>query len=280
MKKARLEGRRDMVIDFHTHLFPDKIAEKTIQSLADRSGLSPFANGMAESLLEEMEEGHVDLSVVLPVVTRPEQFTTITRFACEINERYGKGDYRLLSFGGIHPDSSNYKEELRELKQLGFKGIKLHPDYQGAYFNDMRYKHIVEEASKLDLIISVHAGVDVGFPDPVHCTPKMAQEVIKEVKPTKLVLAHLGGWKLWDEVEELLVHEPVWFDTAVAFGVCSDEQLKRIIVQHGADRILFATDSPWSGQKESIEHLGRLGLSKGEQEQILFGNAVRLLDME
>ena len=59
-----------MIIDFHTHLFPDKIAEKTICSLADRSGLTPFANGMAGQLLEEMEEGHVDLSVVLPVVLR------------------------------------------------------------------------------------------------------------------------------------------------------------------------------------------------------------------
>lgn len=272
-----MEGKRDMVIDFHTHLFPDKIAEKTIHSLAVQSGLTPFANGMAESLLEEMEEGDVALSVVLPVVTRPEQFATITKFACEINKKYGEGTRRFLSFGGIHPASDNYKDELRELKQLGFKGIKLHPDYQGANFNDMRYKHIVEEASKLDLIVSVHAGIDVGYPEPVHCTPNMAQEVIKEVKPTKLVLAHLGGWKLWDEVEELLAGQPVWFDTAVAFGVCSDEQLKRIIVQHGADRILFATDSPWSGQKESIEHLGRLGLTKREQEQILCRNALSLL---
>ena len=176
-------------------------------------------------------------------------------------------------------ESSNYKEELKELKQLGFKGIKLHPDYQGAYFNDMRYKHIVEEASKLDMIVSVHAGVDVGFPEPVHCTPEMAQEVIREVQPTKLVLAHLGGWKLWDEVEELLAGQPVWFDTAVAFGVCSDEQLKRIIDIHGADRILFATDSPWTGQKESIEYLGKLGLSEMEQEKILCRNALSLLEM-
>lgn len=268
-----------MIIDFHTHLFPDKIAEKTIQSLADRSGFSPFANGMAEQLIEEMEEGAVDVSVVLPVVTRPEQFSTITRFACELYERYKEGKHRLLSFGGIHPGSESYKEELRELKRLGFKGIKLHPDYQNAYFNDIRYKRIIEEASSLDMIVSVHAGIDVGFPVTVHCTPKMAQEVIKEVKPTKLVLAHLGGWKLWDEVEELLVGLPVWFDTAVAFGVCSDEQLKRIIDQHGADRILFATDSPWTGQKESIEYLGQLGLSGEEQEKVLYKNAASLLGL-
>lgn len=55
----------------------------------------------------------------------------------------------MISFGGIHPESENYKQELQEIKSLGMKGIKLHPDYQEMYFNDIRYKRLVSYASEL-----------------------------------------------------------------------------------------------------------------------------------
>ena len=123
------EGSK-VVVDFHTHLFPEKIAEKTVAMLADRGGLEPHTNGTALDLIREMNEDGADLSIVLPVVTSPKQFDSIIRFAVKLNETYQTGEKRILSFGGIHPMSEHYKEELKELKQLGFLGIKLHPDYQ------------------------------------------------------------------------------------------------------------------------------------------------------
>lgn len=269
-----------MIIDFHTHVFPNKIAERTIQSLADRSQMTPYANGTAKQLLKEMEEGNVDVSVVLPVVTRPEQFSSILAFASQLNENCHTGAHRLLSFGGVHPKSSRYREELRELKKQGFLGIKLHPDYQDTYIDDMDYMHILEEASKLDLIVSVHAGVDVGLPHPVHCPPDRILKVIQQVRPTKLVLAHLGGWKCWEQVEKLLVGENVYMDTAVVPGVCPKEQFKRVIQNHGYKRILFATDSPWSGQKESVQAIRDLSLPEEEEQAILYKNALDLLGGE
>lgn len=275
-----------MVVDFHTHIFPDKIANQTVAALAQKSSavlseagiLNPYTTGSVASLLEEMKRSDVDLSVALPVVTNPKQFTSIARFAQMINEQYYKDQKGVLSFGGVHPESANYKEELRELKRMGIKGIKLHPDYQGpVYFNDIRYKRIVDEASNQDMIIVVHAGVDVGLPEPVHCPVEMSYEILKEVQPPKMVLAHLGGWLQWDQVEELLVGQDVYMDLAVAFDYCSDEQIARIIENHGAERILFATDSPWTGQKESIERLDKLMLKSNARERILYQNALELL---
>lgn len=268
-----------MVIDFHTHIFPEKIASKTVKALADRSGLTPFTTGDVFDLQREMSESGTDISIALPVVTSPEQFPSITRFATYINENFSAGDKKVISFGGIHPADDDYKEHLRELKSLGFSGIKLHPDYQGAFIEDMRYYHIIEEASKLDMIVSVHAGIDIGMPDPVHCPVDQSLRLIKEVQPTKLVLAHLGGWKMWNEVYEKLCGENVWFDTAVAFGICEDDLFEKIVHSHGADKILFATDSPWSGQSESLAYLDRLSLSPEEKEWILCKSAKKLLNM-
>lgn len=269
------------VIDFHTHIFPDKIAEKTVAHLKAVAHSQAFSDGTASGLLASMEAGDIDCSVVLPVITSVTQFDSITRFADEINQKYSAADreHRLVSFGGIHPDSADYIKQLRILAESGFKGIKFHPDYQLVNFNDIRYKRIVSEATALGLVVVVHAGVDIGYPDPVHCTPQMALDMVRDVQPEKLVLAHYGGWKMWDEVEELLVGENVYFDTSFTQGYIEEEQFLRILKNHGSEKILFATDSPWSGQRESLEWIRSMGIPEGELEAILHENAERVLQI-
>lgn len=263
-----------MVIDFHTHVFPDKIADSTVALLEERAQIKAASDGTLTGLLASMQESGVTKSVVLPVVTSARQYDSILRFAEQVKEQKN-----LISFGGIHPDSSDYKQQLRQLKQQGFCGIKLHPDYQEVFFNDIRYKRIVSYASELDFTIVVHAGVDIGLPHVVHCTPQMSAEVLAEVQPPKLVLAHFGGYDLWDEVADLLAGQKVYLDTSYTLGKIADEQFLRILKQHGSERILFATDSPWMGQKESIAYLKGLPLSEEELKNIFYRNAQKLLTL-
>lgn len=260
-----------MIIDFHTHMFPYKIARGTIEFLSSVCHTKPFTDGTYEGLKASGAEALIDISVVLPIVTNLSQFDSINRFAA-LHQEEG-----ILSFGGIHPDSSNYKEELRLIRDMGLKGIKLHPDYQEVYFNDIRCKRVVDFASELGLVVSVHAGADPKCPEDIHCTPSMAAELIDEVRPEKLVLAHMGGNNQWDEVEKLLVGKHVYFDTGVVLGRIPDDQFIRIVGAHGADKILFATDSPWAGQKEFIKYFSGMALAENEKRQILGENACRLL---
>lgn len=262
------------MIDFHTHIFPDKIAGKTIPFLEGIANVKAYTKGTYDDLLRSAEESGVDISVILPVVTKPSQFRSINEFAASID------DPCLISFGGIHPESDNYKEELREIQHLGLPGIKLHPDYQKVNFNDIRCKRIVSYAMELGLIVSVHAGIDIGYPDPVHCTPQMAAEVLKETEADRLVLAHMGGHGLWDDVERLLVGKNVYFDTGYAFGIIPDDQFVRIVHNHGSEKILFATDSPWGGQKEFIDYMNRMPLTDEEKENIFDKNARKLLTIQ
>lgn len=262
------------MIDFHTHIFPENIAGKTIAFLSELSHVKPVLRADEADLRNSVESSGLEAAVILPVVTKPSQFDSVNRFA----SGFTKGE--LISFGGIHPENENYKECLRTIKEYGLKGIKLHPDYQKTDFNDIKYKRIVDYASELGLIISVHAGVDIGYPDPVRCTPLMSKEVIEEVKPEKLILAHLGGNCMWDEVEELLVGQNVMFDTAYCFGHISEEQFLRIVEHHGADKILFATDSPWASQQEYADYFNKLSLDENEKELIASGNAKKLLNLD
>lgn len=270
-----------MIIDIHTHVFPEAIADKTIAALSQKAGSKAYADGKVSGLIASMDRAGVDCSVIAPVVTATRQFESINKFASEINEKYAddmrNGLPRLISLGGIHPDSEDYKGQLDTLKSMGFKGIKLHPDYQGVFFDDIRYKRIVSYATELDMIILVHAGVDIGMPEPVHCTPKMADEVIRETECSKLILAHYGGFKLWDEVEELLVGRNIYMDMAFVAGYIEEEQFLRIVKNHGSDKILFGSDSPWAGQKETADWLNGLALTKEEKENIFWENAHTLL---
>lgn len=279
-----------MIVDFHTHTYPETIAAKTVKLLENRSETTAATDGTLAGLRASMDRAGVDISVVLPVVTAPKQQERINETAYRVTEDFnGVG---ILSFGGIHPDNDNYKEILNGIKAHGLKGIKLHPDYQGTFFNDIRYKRIISYATELGLIVVVHAGVDIGLPSPVHCTVDMSVEVLEEVRPDKLVLAHMGGWQMWDEVLAKLCGREVYLDTAFSYGnigwtngehrdwqLCNRELYMDIIKAHDTDKILFATDSPWMAQKEAVETLRQLPLAEEEMSKILGDNAVKLLQL-
>ncbi len=272
------------VIDFHTHAFPDKIAEKTIQMLSQKAGIPAHSDGSVQGLCGVLQAAGISLGVVLPVLTRPEQFASVTRFALELNQKaalesVNGGGTRLLSFGGIHPDTADYKGELKELSDSGFLGIKLHPDYQGVFFDDVRYLRIIEYAAQLGLIVITHAGIDIGFPEPVHCTPERALRVLREIKPDKLVLAHCGGFGLWEEVLETLAGESVYLDTAYSMGHIPQELFLKLCRTHGTEKLLFATDCPWGNPARDLETFLSMPLEKEEQDLILYQNAERLLGM-
>lgn len=265
-----------MIIDFHTHIFPDKIAPKSIEALSKVSGVTAATDGTLNGLLASMERSGVDLSVILPVVTKPSQFETVNIFAKSVNEQYAG---KLLSFGGIHPDCEDYKAKLDFIKELGLPGIKLHPDYQGVMIDDVRYMNIIEYANELGMIILVHAGIDIGLPEPVHCPPDKTRKVMNTIKPDKLVLAHMGGWKQWEEVYEYLAGEKVYLDTAFTFDYIETDAFMKIYNKHDKDKILFATDSPWSDAGKDIQALKNLELAPQIIEDILANNAKKLLNL-
>lgn len=267
-----------MIIDFHTHIFPDTIAKKTISKLGSMINQQPYTDATADGLLRSMKEAGVDYSVVLPVVTRPAQFKNVNAFAAEVSKRKG-----IISFGGLHPKTEDYKGELDHIAALGLKGIKLHPDFQDTFIDESCYIDLIAYALEKNLIVSVHAGRDEGLPEVVHCPPErafiMIQEVQKRISTDKLILAHTGGFAMWDAVEEYLVGQNLYMDISFSKNEISKDQMVRIIQNHGVDRILFGSDSPWDGQQETLEYIRSLGITEEEKQYILGENAKRLLEL-
>ena len=151
-----------MIIDFHTHTFPEELAGRAIGKLAASSRAKNYLDGTAGALRASMKEAGVDYSVLLPVVTRTGQQEDINRAAIETNRH--SGETGLISFGGIHPENEDYREILRFLAGNGVKGIKIHPVFQRVPIDDIRYLRIIECADENDMVVITHAGYDIGFP--------------------------------------------------------------------------------------------------------------------
>jgi len=279
-----------MIIDFHTHTFPDKIASSALEKLAAASGTVPFTAGTNAALSASQKDAGIDLSVVLPVATNPVKVSHINEISASLD---GKGG--LCHFGCMHPEVEDIEAEVAHIASLGLKGVKIHPVYQGVRIDDDRFIRILSACGEAGLIVVTHSGLDIGFPGVAMCSPKMVRRAPAASGPVTLVLAHMGGWRNWDEVAENIADTGAYIDTSFSLGtlvpngdgrysaseleMLSGEEFVSIVRALGAERVLFGTDSPWSDQGKSVADVEALPLTDDEKSLIFEKNARRLLKL-
>ena len=211
---------------------------------------------------------------MLNIATNAHQQTKVNDFAISL-----LGDDVLIPFGSVHFESPDALSELDRLHDTGIKGIKLHPDYQGFFADDERMFPIYEKIGSLGMITVFHAGVDIGVPDPVHCTPQMLKKILPRFGGAPVIAAHMGGFLLWREAAELLGGTGIYIDTAFSSGSVPPPWAKESIAAFGADHVLFGSDNPWSATGRELAFVRSLGLPEEETELILGKNAERLLGL-
>lgn len=267
-----------MVIDFHTHAFPDKLAERAVPHLYELGGMPPKNDGKISGLIKSMNEDGVDISVVLNIATKPEQETNVNNFAISLLE-----NERIVPFGSVFPGSNTALSELERLKCAGVKGIKMHPEYQDFYIDEDRAKAIYKKCAELGLIVLLHCGGDVAYRPPYHGTPLLIEKIVSEFCDTTFVVAHMGGYDLWAEFADIVKpHENLYIDTSMTNtqAVLDNRIGHRIFEIHGFDKFLFGSDSPWERHYKSMEKLYSYGFSEQVNKKILGENACRLLGIK
>lgn len=263
-----------MIIDFHTHAFPDKVAEKAIPKLSGIGGIEPCRDGTVSSLLAGMDAWHIDRAVILNIATNPKQQTNVNNFAIEINST----SERLYALGSINPDSDNIASEARRLADAGIRGIKIHPDYMGVTVDDGKFDAVYRECIDNDLFVVTHSGWDFISPDFIHCTPERICRVLEKFPALKLVAAHMGANKQWDDVERLLIGKNLWIETSLApMFELDGSQCARMLKNHDPDKILFGSDCPWYRMDSEAAYVESLELSDALKRKLYYENALALL---
>jgi len=267
-----------MIIDFHTHFYPENIAKHTIKKLSLQAGFKLYGEGTIWSLKEYMTLDNVSISVNAPVATRAEQVISINRKMIDIN----KNEKNIICLGAMHPlfgKIGNIKEEIEFIVKNGIKGIKMHPEYQNFYPDDGGLKVIYEACIKNDIFILFHAGADAAFDfDNARGTPKRFRQLIKSYSDLKIILAHMGGYQMWDLVYRELVGLNVYFDTALCNDI-ENNTLAGLINEHGCDKIIFGTDFPWERVSVLKKKIEKIINSQEKKEKIFYLNAKKLLKL-
>ncbi len=262
-----------MLIDFHTHAFPDKIAPRAIEKLAFASGgLTPYTDGTVGGLRASMAASGVDTAVVLSIATNAHQQASVNDFAAAINQGAD-----IVAFGSVFPDAPDALDELERIKALGLKGVKLHPDYQGFNVDDPKMKPLYQKISSLGLITVFHAGLDYGFCPPYGATPDKLETALGWFE-SPVVAAHWGGVNCGEAVlARLCGRENLYFDTSFGYSMMPRCIALRILERHTPARMLFGTDTPWHTAAMEWRLLDTLGLTDAERDAIASGNAKQLL---
>lgn len=261
-----------MIIDFHTHCFPDKLFGTAIKKLSFAAGIMPEADGSKDGLLKSMEENKVDVSVVLSVATNGKQQKNVNDFAESLKCK------EIIPFGSVYPNAPDALCELERIKSLGMKGVKFHPEYQNFYIDDDKMVKIYKKISSLDLITVFHSGADYGYPPPYHTDVRRIKKALSHFD-SPVVLAHWGGLDMRCEVLKELCGENVYFDVSYGYGNISKYYAQKIIEKHGTDKILFGSDSPWHKPAWERFLLETLELSDEDKEKIYHKNAEKLLNL-
>ncbi len=264
-----------MVIDFHTHAFPDKIALRAITSLAEKGNISAFGTGTISDLISKMDEDGVDFAVVNNIATKPEQETNVNNFAISLLD-----NPRIIPFASVYPGSDTALSELERVKEAGIKGIKMHPEYQSFYIDDEKVMPVYDKCAELGLIVTLHCGGDVGFKPPYHATPERIEKITRLFPDTVFVCAHMGGYDMWAEFERAVTgKDNLYIDTSMTGTVArlNPDTARKIIDKIGINHVLFGSDMPWAREGASINTVKSWGLSVDALEKIFWGNAKRLL---
>ena len=257
------------MIDTHVHVFPDKIAEGAIAKLAVAAKKVPSTNGTFSDTVNKMKIWGVDEFWLMPIATNEKQMTNVNDFAlsCKSDACY--------PFASVYPLSNKAIDELERVYGLGFKGVKLHPEYQQFEVSDKRVYPVYDFIKSHGMMLCFHAGKDCAYPNTYYASPKSIAKVADDFKEIKIIAAHLGGWNVWQEVLEYEAGKDIYFDTAYLKGMISDDEVKKILNHHSKERILLGSDCPWSSPINEREYFEKF-LSPNEIELICDKNATDL----
>ena len=257
-----------MIIDFHTHIYPDRIADKAVYSISQFYNVKSRGDGTPETLLKIGRKAGIDKFVIHSAAQKPEQAGSINEYIasqCKANPKF-------IGFGTLHIDTQNPEGEIRHIIGLGLKGIKLHPDFQRFNIDDSR---MIDIFSILDnrLPVLIHAG-DYRYN---YSHPSRIARIIDNFPKLTVIAAHFGGWSLYDLALEYFEHRFCYLDVSSSIMYLGNRRSEELIHAYGAERMLFGSDYPMWDPGVELERFLSLNISSREKDLILSENALKIL---
>jgi hypothetical protein len=261
-----------LVIDAHTHIFPESSAAGILELTSKKFKVKVYGEGTAADLLSQMDKNSITYAVIHMVAINPRAVKQLNTWLIKLKEP------RFIKFGTLHPSLKDCKDELHRLKDHGIMGIKLQPNVQGFKVDDAQLTYpLYEELAKNEMAVMFHVGGNP-LPTPPHPSePKMILRVARDFPGLKIIAAHLGGLNMWTQVDEVLPgKENVYLETSMTYGRIPPKLAEKIIRKRRHHKIFFGTDYPFAPITQCLTHAREVSfLTQKEKEAILGLNALQ-----
>ena len=259
------------IIDAHAHIYPHKIAQKATEVIGEFYDIKmQNPAGTTDNLLAQGEKAGISKYVVHSCATKPQQVRSINEF---VKSELDKHD-NFIGFMTLHQDLTEDEifEEVNWAVKNGFKGVKLHPDFQKFNIDSESVEKIYRVVGD-KLPILFHTG-DNRYD---FSKPKRLANMAKKYKNVNFIGAHFGGYRCWDDVEVYKGLDNVYFDTSSSLMFIDKDLAKSIVDKLGYEKFFFGTDFPMWDASGEIERFNKLNLTDKERECIFAKNIKRLL---
>jgi uncharacterized protein len=259
-----------LIIDCHTHIFPDKNAASILENTAKLFNVPTFGAATAADLLKKMDSCGISHSVIHMVSPTAAGVLDTNTWLIKLKQD------RLIKFGTLHPAFKKVEEEIIRLKDGGVKGVKFQPDVQQFTPDDKKLTYAIYEAlAKHGLKVMFHVGGEP-LPSPRdRSKPSMILNIARDFPGLKIIAAHLGGLNMWEDVYEMLAGMPnIYLESSLSYEFIKPVMAEKIMRRHGHDKIFFGTDYPFGDIKTSLAAARSVPfLTAEEKEDVLGRNA-------
>jgi predicted TIM-barrel fold metal-dependent hydrolase len=292
LKKIEFLGSAKlMIIDIHTHLFPEKIRKNREAYFSDEPAFQKLYHSPksqlvgAKEMLASMDASQVDKSVIFGFPWTDEgRFKRHNDYISEVVSRHPD---RFIGLGCFDPFSDGAAEEAQRCIQEGaLSGIGELAFYQSGIEKASlaRLEPVMEICKDRNFPVLIHTNEPVGHKYAGKTPNTLAQiyQLIDTFPQNNIILAHWGGGLFFfslmkKEVKQRL--NRVYFDTAASPYLYDPSVYRLAIELVGAEKILFGSDFPLLSPIRYFDEMKAAGLSANEMQQICGGNAAKLFSV-
>ncbi|MGI6279868.1 MAG: amidohydrolase family protein [Acutalibacteraceae bacterium] len=202
-----------------------------------------------------------------------------------------KNDNSFLAFGTIDFSKDNVKEQVEEIYQLGFCGIKMHPAFQQFKVDGEKACEVYEAAQRLNLPISFHTGIHWHRISSYNTL--LYDEVAYKFPKLKICMEHVGGYSFFNEAVAVMCNNPgriyagltsVFDPDMNRFWYLGKEKVKDLFWLTGTEHSVFGLDFPYNDAekisqaiKSLNEVIDEMKLGEDARQRVFGGNLLKMI---
>jgi hypothetical protein len=259
-----------VIIDAHVHIHPRK------------EGLGARFDASLDGLIRSLDASPIDRAILLPITPEiPNAF---------VAEAVAKYPDRLVAFASVDPVAGDNPAETMEraVNQYGLKGLKLHPRLQAFGVEQTEeVARVVRKAAQL-VIPVVFDAFRYGGRALRDTTLELIERVAESVPEASIIIAHMGGHRLFDALTLARSSKSIYFDISLILaryeGSSLEQDIFYAIRRLGPERCIYGSDHPdvELGASYTLmrEHLDEYGFSEDEQTEIFGGTIAKLIGLD